>query len=96
MRPIETQSLTATCLHPQTGSSKVYANNLGVSRVGVDNAGGGIIMGPGSSRVYVEGSQVSLTNDRIAPHPCCGSPGCSPHCAARTNPTGEPLVMVGA
>ena len=96
MKPIETAELTATCLHPQTGSKKVFAKGLGVSRVGVDNAGGGIIMGPGSSTVFVEGSQVSLTYDSIAPHPCCGAPGCSPHCVAKTNKGGQPMVMVGA
>jgi len=94
MKPIETLSLAATCGHPQTGSSKVIVNGKGASRVGVDTALG-IIKGPGSSTVFVEGSKASLTGDGVAPHTCCGSPGCGPHCVAKTNPAGEPIVMVG-
>ena len=51
----------------------------GVSRVGVDTAGG-IITGPGEPTVLVNGSPVSVIGDSVAPH------GLPPHDSA---------VMVG-
>ena len=42
----------------------------GVSRVGTDSAGG-LITGPGSSTVFVNGDKVSLIGDSVASH----SPG---------------------
>lgn len=47
-----------------------------VSLVGVDSAGGGIILGPGTSKLTVKGVKVSLLGDTIAPH------GVSPHNAS--------------
>lgn len=44
----------------------------GVSRVGVDSAGG-IITGPGVSSVIVNGAPVSVIGDSVAPH------GLGPH-----------------
>lgn len=52
----------------------------GVSRVGVDSAGG-TITGPGVSSVVVNGSPVSVKGDSVAPH------GLGPHAGP---------VMVGA
>tara|TARA_R110002126_G_scaffold209698_1_gene356279 strand:- start:390 stop:653 length:264 start_codon:yes stop_codon:yes gene_type:complete len=39
----------------------------GISRVGVDTAGG-LITGPGASTVFVNGSKVSLKDDSVASH----------------------------
>jgi len=89
---IETESLLATCADPQTGSSKTFANSLGISRVGIDTAIG-LIMGPGSQSVFVEGYNVSLPGDIIMPHPPCPLP--PTHCAATTNPPGSPNVFAG-
>lgn len=95
MKPIETASLLASCLAPQTGSSKVFVNKLGVSRVMVDGTvDGGIIKGPGSSTVFIEGAPASLQGDIITPHAPC--PIIPIHCAAIVNKTGQPSVMVGA
>ena len=93
MKPIETARLAAVCGHTQTGSSKVFANGLGVTRVGVDTAGGKIA-GPGSSTVFVEGSKVSIVGDTVESHsPCPDEPI---HCTPPTNKKGQPSVMVGA
>jgi hypothetical protein len=67
----------ATCGDPQTGSSRVKIGGLGVCRVEVDTAGG-LIIGPGSQNIFVEGYKVSLNLDAITTH------GLSPHAAART------------
>ena len=71
------------CNDAQTGSSKVKIEGNGVTRVMADTAVG-LIIGPGSQSVFVEGSEVSLPGDVITAHPPCGSPGGSPHCAATT------------
>ncbi len=47
----------------------------GVSRVGVDSAGG-IIIGPGVPSVVVNGAAVSVKGDSVAPH------GDNPHASA--------------
>ena len=47
----------------------------GVSRVGVDSAGG-IITGPGVPSVVVNGSSISVIGDSVAPH------GDEPHASA--------------
>jgi len=51
----------------------------GVSRVGTDTAGG-IITGPGSSTVFVNGDKVSLIGDSVASHDPCPEP--ETHCSA--------------
>lgn len=51
----------------------------GIARVGQDNAGGGVIIGPGVSTVIVNGSPVSTVGDTISGH------GSAPH----TTPTIE-------
>lgn len=71
----------ASCgTHKQTGSSKVFVEGKGVVRVEVDTAGG-LIIGPGSQNIFVEGSKVSLPGDVITTH------GKSPHSAAFTKVT---------
>ena len=93
MPGIERQGDAATCNHPNTGSSKVFANGRGVSVVREDTAGGGLIIGPGAYSVMVGGSPVSLPGDLILPHACCGSPGCGPHCAATTTSESEDVIV---
>jgi hypothetical protein len=83
MAGVEREGDAATCGDPNTGSTTVRANGRGVTRVNVD-AALGLIIGPGSQTVFVEGYNVSLPGDSILPHPCCGSPGCGAHCAATT------------
>lgn len=67
----------------------------GVSRVGVDTAGG-LITGPGATKVFVEGSKASLNGDAVASH------GSSPHSSATMVATttkvfieGTPVVRQG-
>lgn len=68
----------ASCGHTHTGSSVVTVEGNGVSRVEVDTAGG-LIIGPGSQNVYVEGFKVSLIGDAITTH------GKTPHSSALTS-----------
>jgi uncharacterized Zn-binding protein involved in type VI secretion len=75
---ISDQGTASTCGHPQTGSSKVFIQGKGASRVGIDTAGGSIL-GPGASRVFIEGYNASLIGDAIAPHAPL-----PPHVAATT------------
>ena len=78
MPNISTAAEQATCGHGQTGSNRVSIAGAGVSRVEVDTAGG-LIIGPGSQNVFVEGFKVSLHGDVITTH------GLSPHAAATTS-----------
>jgi uncharacterized Zn-binding protein involved in type VI secretion len=81
MPGVERQGDAATCGHPNTGSSNVFANGKGITRVGMDSAVG-IIVGPGMPTVLVNGSPVSLPGDSVASH------GDSPHSSAKTaNPS---------
>ena len=77
----------ATCGDPQTGSSRVSIEGKGVCRVQTDTAGG-LIIGPGSQSVFVEGIKVSLPFDAISTH------GLSPHAAAMTI-AGQSRVVAG-
>ena len=61
------ETAPASCGHPQTGSSRVKIQGMGVSRVGEDSAGG-VISGPGKPKVLVEGSVISVAGDAVAPH----------------------------
>ena len=70
----------ATCGHSQTGSSKVFFEGMGASRVEVDTAAG-LIIGPGSQNVFIEGKKLSLEGDAVAGH---GKP---PHSAPVTTST---------
>lgn len=74
----------------------------GITRVGLDVAGSGIVLGPGAASggnpVFAEGAIVSLINDAVAPH---GNP---PHTVATLpvgsssvfGPGGRPVVIAGS
>ena len=78
----------ATCGHSQTGSSRVTIENKGICRIETDTAGG-LIIGPGSQNVFVEGDKVSLPGDAITNH------GKDEHSAATTK-AGQSTVTAGA
>lgn len=70
-----------------------------VVRRGDINTVGGAVIGPCSPTVFAQGQNVSLPNDAVTPHPCCGQPGCNPHCNAKTTigsstvfATGTPII----
>jgi len=67
MPGVEREGDAATCGDPNTGSSTVFVNGQGITRIQVDVAGG-LITGPGSSKVFAEGSNVSLPGDAITGH----------------------------
>ena len=77
MPGVEIQGAAATCGDTNTGSTTVFAEGKGITRVGIDTAVG-LINGPGSSTVFAEGYKVSLPGDAIVSH------GESPHDAATT------------
>ena len=77
MPSVSRQGDPATCGHPNTGCASVLVNGKGATRVAVDSAAG-IIIGPGSQTVFVEGERLSLNGDSIAGH------GKSPHSSPRT------------
>jgi uncharacterized Zn-binding protein involved in type VI secretion len=87
MPEICVESTAATCGHTQSGSSRVLIGGKGVSRVQTDTAGG-LIIGPGSQSVFVEGKKVSLPGDAITTH------GKSPHAGAVTI-AGQSKVIAG-
>ena len=58
----------ATCNgHIQTGGSRVTIGGLGACRVETDSAGG-LIIGPGSQNITIEGLKASLEGDVITAH----------------------------
>jgi len=61
-------------------------------RKGDSNSAGGVISGPCAPTVLINGRPASVVGDSVTPHPCCGKPGCSPHCSAKTT-TGSPTVL---
>lgn len=63
--------------HQQTGSSRVTLEGKGACRVETDSAGG-LIIGPGSQNIFIEGMKASLVGDVITAH------GRSPHSVVRT------------
>jgi len=54
-----------------------------VVRKGDINVAGGVALG-GAGTVFAEGAPVMLPGEPVTPHPCCGAPGCSSHCSAKT------------
>lgn len=84
---VANQGAPATCGHPQSGSSKVFVDGKGACRVEVDTAGG-LIIGPGSQNVFIEGKKASLIGDVISSH---GKP---PHTVAFTTAT-QSKVFIG-
>lgn len=85
---IVTEATPSTCGHFHTGSSKVFVGGLGVSRVEADSAGG-LIIGPGSQNVFVEGFKASVTGDAISTH------GPDAHSGSRTVGFGEAYAGTG-
>ncbi len=67
MPGVEIQGAAASCGDTNTGSTTVFAEGKGITRVGIDTAVG-LINGPGSSTVFAEGYKVSLPGDLIAGH----------------------------
>jgi len=94
MPKVERAGDGATCPHSNTGSSDVFANSAGITRVQEDRAGG-LIIGGGSQSVFVNGKRVSLPQDTILPHHCCPSDGCSSHCNAKTKAGEDCTVFAG-
>jgi len=82
----------ATCLDPMFGSTTVFVNDGGVSKIRVNTTvTGGQITGPGSAYVNCEDQPVSVAGDAITAHPPCPLP--PTHCAAFT--TGSSDVFTG-
>jgi len=77
MAKIVRQGDTATCGHVASGSSTVFIEDKGASRVGADSAGG-LINGGASDKVKVNGSPLALHGGSIVSH------GPPPHSAAVT------------
>jgi len=71
MPGVERKGDLATCDHANTGSDTVFANGKGITRVGIDTAGG--LINGGSDSVFVEGYKVSLPGDLIDTHGPDGS-----------------------
>ena len=90
MPDICVETTPATCGHEQTGSTKVFIEGKGVCRVNTDSAGG-LITGPGSQKVFVEGDNVSLPGDTIASHTDFEPP----HTSAKTV-AGQEKVTAGS
>ena len=88
MPGVERQGDPATCGHPNTGSSNVWVNGRGCTRVFADSAGG-TILGPGIPSVIVNGVPISVIGDAIAPH---GDP---PHSPAPTTANPSNNVVAG-
>jgi hypothetical protein len=57
----------------------------GIARVGDILGPGGILTGPFSPDVFVNGRPAALFGIRYTAHPCCGAKGCPPaHCGGPT------------
>lgn len=72
-----------------------------VQRKGDANGAGGVITG-GVSSVRVNGRPIATVGLGVSPHPCCGRPGCSKHCSAKTSggsssvrANGRPVSLTG-
>jgi uncharacterized Zn-binding protein involved in type VI secretion len=64
----------------------------------------GVICGTGHPNVRINGIPMAALGDKVAPHACCGAPGCEIHCVAvlsmgsirpniRVN--GQPIIIQG-
>jgi hypothetical protein len=57
----------------------------GIARLGDILGPGGVLVGPVSPNVFVNGRPVALFGCIYTPHPCCGAKGCPPtHCFGPT------------
>ena len=65
----------ATCGHVAIGNTDVTVQGLPVCVVG-ESIAGGIIAGPGATKVFIAGRPMSILGDAVAPH------GKSPHRSA--------------
>ena len=64
----------------------------GIARLGDILGPGGILIGPVSPNVFVNGRPVALLGCIYTAHPCCGEEGCPPaHCGG---PTGSLASVV--
>ncbi len=77
----------ATCGHSAFGLSNVLIEGRGACIIGVSPAGG-VIIGPGSSKVRIAGVPISLAGDAITPH------GKSPHRSPATLSTITKVFML--
>ena len=75
-----------------------------IAKLGDVTADGGIIVGPGWPNVTLNGIPLAKIADVIAPHACCGAPGCEIHCIStvlaqrmigRITVNGLPMVVAG-
>jgi uncharacterized Zn-binding protein involved in type VI secretion len=75
-----------------------------IAKLGDVTADGGIIVGPGWPNVTLNGIPLAKIADSIAPHACCGAPGCEIHCVSkvqaqrmigRITVNGLPMVVAG-
>jgi uncharacterized Zn-binding protein involved in type VI secretion len=66
-----------------------------VVRKGDANSAGGIVKGPCSRTVFVNGRKVSLPGDGVSPHPCCPKPKCKKHCIAKTRGGSRSVYIEG-
>lgn len=62
-----------------------------IVRMGDINAAGGIALAPRPT-VLSSMQPLAAFASPVSPHPCCGSPGCSIHCAANIT-GGSPTVF---
>lgn len=75
-----------------------------IAKVGDFTADGGLVVGPGWPNVTLNGAALAKPGDTIAPHACCGAPGCDIHCVSkvaaqrmigRITINGFPMVVFG-
>ena len=52
-----------------------------IVRQGDSNGAGGRAIVP-RTKVWASGRPIAAFASSVTPHPCCGAPGCSVHCAA--------------
>ena len=61
-----------------------------IVRQGDSNGAGGKAIVP-RTKVWASGRPIAAFASSVTPHPCCGAPGCSVHCAASIT-GGSPTV----
>lgn len=68
----------------------------GASRVGDILGPGGVLVGPFSPDVLINGRPAALFGIVYTPHPCCGAKGCPPaHCGGPTFDTPDGVTING-
>ena len=81
-----------------------------IAKLGDVTTDGGVIIGPGWPNITLNGIPLAkpgagpVPGDKIAPHACCGAPGCFIHCIStvqaqrmigRITINGLPMVVAG-